>query len=185
MAMVGGGVVRATDAGGLGEVLWAPGDGEVALGVQGSWTANDQDEEKRALTASVRIRIAPLDVVALVRGGRFVNGDRGATVEVSRWFGDTQIGLFYTRTELAIAGAFFTLPLTPRRDMRPGWLQVRGSRRWGHGIGTVVGEEENTITSGLGVAPLAPWNLEAAYLDWGRITRDGLVEPLRSMPALR
>jgi hypothetical protein len=182
LAMVGGGVFRATDAGGVGEVLWSA--GEVALGVQGSITANDRDEVRRALTASARVRVAPLDLVAVVRGGRFVNGDRGATVEVARWFGDTQLGVFYTRTEVAVAGAFFTIPLTPRRDMRPGWLQVRGSRRWGHGVGTVVGEDRNPITSGLGIAPLAPWNLEASYLDWGRITRDGLVEPLRAIPAL-
>jgi hypothetical protein len=184
MAMVGGGVIRATDAGGLGELLWSTFDGALALGVQGSWTANDQLEERRAATGSARIRIAPLDVSAFVRAGRFVNGDRGGTVEVSRWFGDTQVGVFYTRTEVAIAGAFFTIPLTPRKDMRPGWLQVRGSRRWGHGLGTVVGEELNLITSGLAIAPVAPWNLETSYLDWGRISRDGLVEPVRALPAL-
>jgi hypothetical protein len=184
MAMVGGGVVRATDAGGLGEVLWSTFDGALALGVQGSWTANDRMEERRAATGSARVGIAPLDLSAVVRAGRFVNGDRGATVELSRWFGDTQVGVFFTRTEVAIAGAFLTIPLTPRKDMRPGWLQIRGSRRWGHGIGTVVGEGTNAITTGLGVAPVAPWNLESSYLDWGRISRDGLVEPVRALPAL-
>jgi hypothetical protein len=184
MAMVGGGVFRATDAGGVGELLWSTLGGALALGAQGSWTANDRSEERRAATGSARIWIAPLDVSALVRAGRFVNGDRGGTVELSRWFGDTQVGLFYTRTEVALAGAFFTIPLTPRKDMRPGWLQVRGSRRWGHGLSTVVGEETNPITSGLAIAPVAPWNLEASYYDWGRISRDGLVEPVRTLPAL-
>jgi hypothetical protein len=184
MAMVGGGVVFATDAGGLGELLWSAFDGALALGVQGSWTANDRMEDRRAGTGSVRVRIAPLDVSAVVRAGRFVNGDRGGTMELSRWFGDAQIGVYFTKTEVAMAGAFFTIPLTPRKDMRPGWLQVRGSRRWGHGIGTVVGQDMNPITSGLAIAPVAPWNLESSYLDWGRISRDGLVEPVRALPAL-
>jgi hypothetical protein len=184
MAMIGGGVFRSTDAGGLGELLWSPGDGTLALGAQGSWTANDVGEERQALTGSARLRIAPLDVSVFVRSGRFVNGDRGTTVDVSRWFGDTQVGVFFNRTETAIAGIFFTVPLTPRRDMRPGWLQVRGSRRWGHSLGSVVGEETNPITTGLAIAPIAPWNLEASYLDWGRISRDGLVVPLRRVPPL-
>jgi hypothetical protein len=184
MAMVGGGVFRATDGGGLGELAWSPGDGTLAFGAQGSWTVNDVEEERRALTGSARLRVAPLDVEAFVRAGRFVNGDRGFTVDLSRWFGDTQVGLFLVNTEVTIGGVFATFPLTPRRDMRPGWLQVRGTRRFGHGVGSVVGEDRNPITTGLGIAPLAPWNLETSYLDWGRISRDGLVEPLRGLPAL-
>jgi hypothetical protein len=193
-ALVGGGVFRSTDAGGLGEIMWTPGDGTLALGVQGSWTVNDVGTERQAFTGSARLRIAPLDVELAVRSGRFVLGDRGTTVDLSRWFGDTQVGVFFTRTAglptlrtdepIGMAGAFLTVPLTPRRDMRPGWLQVRGSRRWGHAMGTVVGQDRNPIVVGLGIAPISPWNLETSYLDWGRISRDGLVEPLRALPAL-
>jgi hypothetical protein len=184
LAMVGGGVFRATDAGGLAELLWSAPRGALAAGVQGAWTANDRRMERRALTGSVRFRVRLLDLSTMVRGGRFWNGDRGAIVEVSRWFGATQVGLSFTKTTVAVAGAFVTIPLTPRRDMRPGWLQVRGSRRWGYGLGSVVGEERNAVVSGLAIAPLAPWNLEASYLDWGRVSERGLVEPLRRSPAL-
>lgn len=176
-AMVGGGLFQWTDAGGLGELLWTGAGGTVALGLQGSRTWNERYEERHGLTGSVRLRVPRLDGLLLVRGGRFVNGDRGVAVELSRWFGDTQVGVFYTRSEVSIAGAFFTVPLTFRRDMRPGWLQVRGPRRWGHGVGTVVGEERNLITTGLGVVPLAPWNLETSYLDAGRMARDRLLAP--------
>ncbi|HSD21556.1 MAG TPA: YjbH domain-containing protein [Anaeromyxobacter sp.] len=180
-AMVGGGIFRTTDAGGLGELLWAPGDGALALGVQGSWSVNDQGDERRGLTGSGRLAFAPLDLVATVRAGQFVNGDRGATVQLARWFGDTQFGLFLTWTDVSIAGAFVSVPLTPRRDMRPGWIQVRG-RRFAHDVGTVVGEERNAIRTGLGIAPLSPWNLEASYLDDARVTRDGLAGALRTLP---
>jgi hypothetical protein len=184
--MVGGGVFQATDAGGLAEALWAPSraGGALALGVQGLWTQNDQQAERRALTASARLRVAPAGLTLLVRYGRFVNGDHGTTAELSRWFGDTQVGVWFTRTEASIAGAFFSIPLTPRRDMRPGWLQVRGAKRWGHGLGSIVGEERNAITVGLGVAPISPWNLDACYLDGGRISQRGLVDPVRALPAL-
>ncbi len=180
-AMVGGGIFRTTDAGGLGELLWAPGDGALALGVQGSWSVNDQGDERRGLTGSGRLAFAPLDLVATVRAGQFVNGDRGATVQLARWFGDTQFGLFLTWTDVSIAGAFVSVPLTPRRDMRPGWIQVRG-RRFAHDVGTVVGEERNAIRTGLGIAPLSPWNLEASYLDDARVTRDGLGGAVRTLP---
>jgi hypothetical protein len=180
-AMLGGGIFRTTDAGGLGELLWAPGDGALALGVQGSWSVNDEGDERRGLTGSGRFAFAPLDLVATVRAGQFVNGDRGATVQLARWLGDTQIGLFLTRTDVSIAGAFASVPLTPRRDMRPRWIQVRG-RRFGHDVGTVVGEERNVIRTGLGIAPMSPWNLEASYLDDARVTRDGLGGALHTVP---
>ncbi len=179
LAMASGGVFGATDAGGLGELLWTSPEGALAIGVQGLYTVNDVYEERRALTGSVRINIAPLDAAVLVRGGRFIRQDEGVRVDLARWFGDAQVGLFAQKTTMAVVGAFFTIPLTPRRDMRPGWLQVRGSRRWGHGLGTVVGEEQNWIATGLGEAPLAPWNLEASYLDWGRISRHGLLNQVR------
>jgi hypothetical protein len=47
-----------------------------------------------------------------------------------------------------------------------------------------VGEERNLITSGQALSPTAPWNLETSYLDWGRISRDGLVDPVEALPAL-
>lgn len=176
--MVGGGVFRSIDAGGLGELLWAPGDGALALGAQGSWTVNDAGDERKGLTGSVRLAIAPLDLVATVRAGRFVNGDESATVQLARWFGDTQLGVYFTSSDPSVAGAFLSIPLTPRRDMRPRLIQVRG-RRFGYDVGTVVGEERNFIRTDLGIAPMSPWNLEAAYLDEARVTRAGLEGALR------
>jgi hypothetical protein len=178
-AMVGGGMLRGTDVGGLGEVLWTPGDGSLALGVQASWSADEDRVEHRAATASVRWRYDPLDVVAQVRGGRFFAGDEGATAELSRWFGDAQVGFFFTRTEASLAGGFVTIPLTLRRDMRPGYFpQIRGPRRFGHDIATVVGEERNEITVGLAIPPLSPWNLDAIHYDAGRLSRDGTLVAL-------
>jgi hypothetical protein len=34
------------------------------------------------------------------------------------------------------------------------------------------------------VAPISPWNLDACYLDGGRISQRGLVDPVRALPAL-
>jgi hypothetical protein len=81
---------------------------------------------------------------------------------------------------VSIAGAFVSVPLTPRRDMRPRWAQVRG-RRFGYELGSVVGEEHNVIRTDLAILPLAPWNLEASYLDDARVTRAGLSGALRSL----
>ncbi|ABS25436.1 YjbH domain-containing protein [Anaeromyxobacter sp. Fw109-5] len=178
--MVGGGLFRSIDAGGVAELLWAPGDGALALGAQGSWSVDDAGDERKGLTGSARLAVAPLDLVATARGGRFVNGDLGGTVQLARWFGDTQLGVFFTSSDVSMAGAFLSIPLTPRRDMRPRWAQVRG-RRFGYELGTVVGEEHNVIRTDLGIPPLAPWNLEASYLDDARVTRAGLSGALRSL----
>ncbi len=178
MVMVGAGVFRTSDAGGLAEVLWTLLDGDLALGAQGSWTADDSRRQHRAYTASARFRLDPLDLWGRVRGGRFAGGDEGVALELWRWFGDVRVGLTFTRTELSMGGVFLTLPLTPRRGMRPGWIQVRGDSRWEHAVGTVVGEDANPLRTGLGVPPLAPWNLESSFLDFGRVSRGGLAGTL-------
>ncbi|HET7754827.1 MAG TPA: YjbH domain-containing protein, partial [Anaeromyxobacteraceae bacterium] len=175
MAMIGGGLYRASEAGVVAEALWLSGDGTHAFGVQGTRTWDDERVGRYAATVSWRGRYAPLDLVATVRAGQFHAGDRGASIELSRWFGATELGFYYADTDVRLAGAFISLPLTPRRDMRPGWLQVRGARRWDHEIASVVGGTRNPLTTGVAEPPLAPWNLESSYRDSGRLSADGLL----------
>ncbi len=177
MAMVGAGLYRTTSWGGLGELRWAPGRGAIEVGVQGAWTADGQ-EQHRSVTVSALAWLWDTDLLATVRGGQFYFGDRGATVDLSRWFGDVQVGLFFTHTDVSIAGGFVTLPLTPRRDMRPGWIQVRGASRWGYDVATTVGAATNDVRIGLAVPPIAPWNLEQSYLDSGRVSQASFEEAL-------
>ena len=168
-AMVGGGRYATDSLGGLGEVLWAPGPGHHAFGVQGAYMRESSGLEHRSLTGSYRVHVPCLDLVGVLRGGQFFFEDRGVRAELSRFFGDTSIGLFYADTGTRILGIQISLPLTPRRDMRPGWVQVRGARRWRDELSTVVGETTNPLPGPIAIAPLSPWNLDEVWLDAGRL----------------
>ncbi len=177
MAMVGGGLYATSYAGGLGEVMWAVGNGDLAIGVQGAWLWDQDYVQHRSVTGSIRYRFPPLDLVGSIQAGKFVGDDVGVSVELSRWFGNTQVGFFFTKSDFTVAGAFITIPLTLRRDMDPGYIQVRGSRRWAYQLGTRVGGGANYVGGKvIGVSPVAPMNLETEYFDESRISLDGLVK---------
>jgi hypothetical protein len=173
-ALLAAGVYLTDGEGALGELAWTPGQGAHAFGVQGAWTREGSGLEHRSLTGSYRFHFAPLDLQARVQAGRFYQGDDGARVELSRFFGDTSIGVFYFHTDHQVLGLQLSLPLTPRRDMRPDLVQLRGARRWTNQIGTRVGESRNVVSFGSATSPVSPWNLEDTWLDAGRLDGDGL-----------
>ncbi|MBU6366703.1 MAG: YjbH domain-containing protein [Gemmatimonadetes bacterium] len=104
----------------LGDGRWSVGGVAAAFGR--TFTAL----ERSVLVGSVRYRHAPLDLAASVSAGRYFHGDVGATAELERRFGLLEVALFARATETAkIAGYRVSLPLTGRRDARPGAVRVR------------------------------------------------------------
>jgi hypothetical protein len=183
-ALAGGGVIESSAAGGLGELLWTSAGGFHALGLQGAATRDVFTAERRtSVTGSYRSRLPWLDAVAEVRAGRFLAGDRGWAARLSRFFGHTRVGLFLQSTDHSVAGIDLTLPLTPRREMRPGLFQVRGDNRFSQAVGTVVGERHNPLVAGAASPPLTRFNLQDVYLDRGRLDREALVASLPRAPA--
>lgn len=179
-ALVGAGVFRIDSAGLTGELLYTPGSGAHAFGLQGAVTRSNRGETRESLTASYRFTLAPLDAVFRVQAGQFYFGDRGVVLEASRYFGDVQFGAFYARAEHATLGAFLSLPLTPRTELKPGLIQLRGARRWETELYTVVHEPNvNRLRTGVAIAPTSPYNLEATYLDGSRLTASEIRRGLR------
>lgn len=101
-----------------------------------------------------------------VTAGRFYLGDAGARLDVERYFGDTIVGLFYkfASPDDQAGGVVLSLPLTPRRDQRPRWLQLKGARRWAHSLGTTLNAPP-TATSPNGANPIRPLLLYEPILD--------------------
>ncbi len=195
LAQVGAGLFRRRHLGLTGEVWASPsflhtGWGTHQLGVQAAAYRDVFEEEERqpsqapsvrtAVTASWRAWSASGTSFAGLRAGRFLSGDVGASAEVGRAFGDTLFSLFVVRTERTVIGAAISLPLTPRRDMKPGWLQVSGTSRWRYSQATVVGETRNAVAGPpLGVTPSSTYTIEERWLDGGRATVPALTGPGR------
>jgi hypothetical protein len=81
------------------------------------------------------------------------------------------VSLFGARAGGWLAGLQISLPLTQRREMRPGRLQIHGARRWSYEVHSEVGSRTNSARWAVPIAPITPWNLETAFLDEGRLSR--------------
>lgn len=157
-----------------GNLRWEPGRGAHRFGVEGGYFKHKDKQvgpvygptfieprTARPVLGSYRYQLLPTETNLEITAGRFVNHDTGVQLALRQWFGDKAVALFYKRTRFdyqqepaSFVGIELTLPLGPRRDMLPGSLmQVRGVSRWGYGVQTLTGGDDNRITTGHAVRP--------------------------------
>ena len=167
-------------------LLWSAGRTRIfridtqALALDQAWSVGDGAHRFRAKLMALRSDIARREVALVgynwldpyrgygigITAGRFYLDDGGVRLDLERHFGDAIVGLFYKfagRDDQA-AGVGLSLPLTPRRDQRPRWLQLKGPRRWAHGLGTTLNGPPNA-TSPDGTNPIRPLLLYEPMLD--------------------
>jgi hypothetical protein len=105
--------------------------------------------------------------------GRFYGEDGGFRLELNRYFGDTIVGFFFKAASQddQAAGFQISLPLTPRRDARPGGVQLKGPRRWGHSLSSTVNDAEgrNPLRPLLLYEPRFDLELRRDFYDAGRL----------------
>jgi hypothetical protein len=187
MAVIGGGMVLAQSYGTANELVWTPGEGnhQVKLsqvygtggGTNGTNGTHGVDEE---YLGSYRYYFAPLDLYLQGTGGKFLTRDTGFVGEFRRFFGDTSVTIFYKNSStqegknLQVGGIQFDLPLTPRRDMKPYLLQVRGSDDWSYAQETVIAKEgrANAVGASVGVRLEPPFNVDRVFYNRDRLSDD-------------
>ena len=112
-----------------------------------------------------------LDVSLAIEAGQFWLEDRGAKASATFNFGDTQLSVYVQDTDVQMLGIGISVPLTPRRDMRPAAVQFKGSDNWRYNL--------TTRTDFAGSNPLAPLrgyrpgylrHLEDTYFNNDRLT---------------
>jgi hypothetical protein len=142
------------------EQVWQPGDGAHQLRLKIMGLRNSEIGTRKVGLAGYTWFDPANDYSIGLTGGRFFVGDTGVRADLSRHFGDTIWTVFYKlggREEQA-AGMQVSLPLTPRRDAPAGFLQLKGPRRWSHGLGT-------TLNDPSGLNPLRPFFMYEPMLD--------------------
>jgi hypothetical protein len=163
--------------------MWTPGDGTHRFTFkQASVTSDsiDQPRKRESYLGSYRYYVSPLDLYLVGTGGRFFDNDKGAVAEVKRFFGDTDVSLYFKYSDtplgehMKVAGVLFAFPLTPRRDMKPYPLQLKGSDEWSYFQETrlVKAGEKNFVATSIGIEPRLAYNLERVFFN-----RDRLSEP--------
>lgn len=137
MANIGAGMLYHDTFGTLNELTWTPGDGNHRIRLSQGWTEQSRTHKQdEVFLGSYRYYFAPLDLSLEATAGKFLAQDRGFVFELKRFFGDTAVSAYYKNSTATdskkweAAGIMFSFPLTPRRDMKPGILQVRGADMW-------------------------------------------------------
>jgi hypothetical protein len=180
-ALVGAGA-WSQSGGALGQLAWVSASGMHRLELLGGITATRGSVELGNYVAGVnsglatyRFQWAPLGLNATVTAGTFAAGDNGVQVSFGRDFGDTRVEIAYTHSSFQTVALQLSLPLTPRQEMRQGYLQVRGPARFHFRQATTVGEQgHNPLHFGIGQLPITTYNLDDVYLNGDRFGTDYL-----------
>jgi len=158
------------------ETFWSPGEGRHRLGVKlGYFRDEDLSLDREIYLATYRFYWERLDLFLEGTYGRYWYQDQGVTAEVKRYFGDTAISFFYrhigTGTGERAGGIRVTLPLTPRKEMKPWHVQVTGSDSWRYEHSTTVADEgqRNPVVTNLAVIPKTTHDLAEAYFNDDRL----------------
>jgi hypothetical protein len=184
MVNLGAGMVLHDLYGTLNEATWTPGDGTHRLAVKQAYVTSidnrSQKAKNEAYLGSYRYYFNPLDLYLTGTGGRFFDNDTGFSAEMKRFFGDTAFTVYYkdsytaAREHVQVGGVQVAFPLTPRRDMKPYPLQLRGTDEWSYAQETriVTPGGRNFVDTSIGVNPQPPFSLERVFYN-----RDRLSEP--------
>ncbi len=173
---VSAGMYQEDNYGAMNETFWTLGQGRHRFGLKlGYFDDTDTDEEREIYLGSYRYYLDAADLYLEGIYGKYWHQDRGVTAEVKRFFDDTAISFFYRHvgedTGERAAGIRISLPLTPRRDMKPVHFQVRGSDRWSYEHQTTIADEgeRNPINTDIAVIPRTTHELETVYSNDDRL----------------
>lgn len=178
MATIGAGMVLHETYGTLNELLWSPGEGDHRFRLRHAYGENsDTKGRNESYLASYRYRYAPLDLYLEGTAGRFWGRDTGFTVEMKRFFGDTAFSLVYKNTEnpanerVQVGGVQFSFPLTPRRDMKPYPVQLKGTDEWAYAQEIEIASpgEANLVGRTIAINPQPAFNLANVFYNRDRL----------------
>jgi len=180
VANLGAGLVLHNIYGTLNELTWSSLGGTHRLrGVQ-AW-AREQYTHRTMDTylGSYRYFHAPLDLSLEATAGKFWGQDRGFSFELKRFFADTAVSAYYKNSTTAegkhwqAAGIQFSFPLTPRKDLKMGPIQLRGSDEWSYSQETTLaigGQKTNDVLSqALAINPQPTPALYRSYFNRDRL----------------
>ncbi len=180
------------ESGGQVDATWMSADGRWRLaGLAGRYTSDLDYRVREPLLAALRYSVEPGAWHVDAMAGRFLGGDEGFKLMSSHWMRDARFSFYYRSSASPqtwrlpardFLGFEFSLPLGPKAAQDLGPVAVRGRDRWGWGVETKVGEDNNNLTGGYGLIPRLRHGLTSDVSDHDR---NGLQDLQAQLPRLR
>jgi hypothetical protein len=198
MANLGGGMLVHDLYGTMNEVVWQPGDGRHRLRLAQTWGNNDTTHKDiESFVGSYRYYFSPFDLSFEATAGKFWSQDRGFSMELKRFFGDSTFSVYYKnsttndRKHWQSGGIQFAFPLTPQKDMKHYYkMQLRGTEEWSYAQETTFKNRNGNDGRGelnyvpdvpLAVTPLFTGSLHNQYLNRDRLNGSYIKEHLERL----
>ncbi|MCH9740007.1 MAG: YjbH domain-containing protein [Epsilonproteobacteria bacterium] len=135
--------------------------------------AFEYDNDKRELyLGSYRYFYEPFDLFTEVTYGQYWNQDKGASLALKRFFGETALSLYYKNTTADdYVGFELSLPFTLRKIPNTSIGQVKGKTDFNYGFRTTVrrADGSNKLNPAGGVAPKSDFEVTSYYLNRDRL----------------
>jgi hypothetical protein len=182
MLNLGGGMVLHDAYGTLNEAMWTPGNGAHQFMLKQAYVSSKdsqhQIQRNEVYLGSYRFYFNPLDLYLTGTGGKFFDNDKGFNIELKRFFGDTAFSVYYTNSRTTahendqVGGVQVAFPLTPRQEMKPYPLQLKGYDEWSYAqeVKIVSPGSVNSVNTSVGVNPQPAYNLEHIFYNRDRLT---------------
>lgn len=176
--------------GAQGELRYDQDQGPWATGVTVSqWKSlvEGYPDKRNPSSAFVRYSVPEKSWNLEAQIGKYWFHDQGLTLLSRHWFGDTSVGMYLKRSipqaviwggdrSINLAGVEVTIPLTPQKEMKSNFFQIKGTPQIGMSLFTQVGKSNNNVVDGNGVpvnfrvfvdAP-APFTIGSVLEDYDR-----------------
>lgn len=164
--------------GGQADALWRSQDGELRFGVTaGAYRYLPSGQNFTPLLASMTYTVLPGLWQLGASAGKFLNGDVGAKVSSSHWFGDYRLNFYVSDSKLNQSGAIarkfagfdISLPFGANTYESNRYATVRGRDRWNWGLQSQIGTGgSNPIVLGYGIVPQPRHGLWSDVTDYDR-----------------
>ncbi|GEK09909.1 YjbH domain-containing protein [Pseudoalteromonas peptidolytica] len=154
------------------ETIWLSENGRHQVNAElGYYEFEDFNLDKDTQTLSYRYNWVEKDISFHASAGKFFFDDSGVKLETRFWFGDSYISVFAQDTDVQVAGIAFSIPLTPRKDMKTTkYGQIKGNEAWHHQVSTRLNDTLNYLAIGRAHTVKTPVNLDKTFLNQGRLS---------------
>jgi hypothetical protein len=182
MINLGAGLVKHDAYGTLNEVSWAPGNGKHLFMLKQAYIGSSDNQSPQinneVYLGSYRYYFDQLDLYLTGTGGKFYDNDKGFSLELKRFFGDTAFSVYYknsrtlAREDVQVGGVQIAFPLTLRRGMKPYPLQLKGIDEWSYSQETKIVSpgNANSVATSIGGNPQVPYNLKRVFYNRDRLS---------------
>ena len=198
MANLGAGMLVHDLYGTMNELVWQPGDGSHRIRIAQTWGEySTSNRDMESYLASYRYYFSPLDLSLEGTAGKFWSQDRGFSLELKRFFGDTAFSVFYKNSTTSdskkwtAGGMQIAFPLTPERDMKHYYkMQLRGTNEWTYAQESTFKNKNKNDKRGelnyipdvqLAVAPIFTGSLHNQYLNRDRLSESYIMSHLERL----